>query len=312
MAGVGAYAHASADSAGGIPVGLTSTQVAVVWAASSTAADPSLAVTAVGTSAVAVVEYATVAHGAGSRVVGWVTGSGDYKIEFTSGFEVQVLVCDIGSLAPVVSPCGITDAFARVLASGLGTSDSTLVWTGDSSYSPDDGLSVDGSHAVIVDRYNLSGFANFVGSFLGPIPASNEFRVKFSFSLIDANEPVLSFAEWKAVSVVATSTSPSTDSGVLIGSGGGGTVAFLSFTFSEGVTYAAHYLRETDGACHLNVWDAAGTEPAGWMVSGNNIHDLGSTFPVGYEPSSDRYPSVGTVLVSDLDIVGVNRCTSGV
>jgi hypothetical protein len=194
---------------------------------------------------------------------------------------------------------GITDTYTRTVSNGWGTCDAGLTWTGSSP-----SLSVNGSVGHILDTYSEGGYGQTVTATLQSLPSQPgpewSFRVSISFSIVDANEPYIELGEWGHVILV-----PTTSGGVMgIGSGAG--YDEVAYTCSSGVTYDIHY--EGDGAyqaCRANIWVHGTTEPSGWMVTGTTTHGRGSTFAVSYSSSTDRYPTVGTVTIDNLDISGV-------
>ncbi len=184
--------------------------------------------------------------------------------------------------------CGITDSFDRSGAT-LGTSDAGYEWTSFGA-----GGSTDGTRALLVD-----GSSHFLTEYLAQF-----WDVTYEFEFLDHDQHVLNLSgsDWEVV-IRHRSTSP-----FLSIEDPDNSSNVLPMSWTTNLVYKIHVLIDEDGG-HVNVWDAADPEPAGWMLEQltSTIADLGDLSL--YNTSGISGTGTSDLLIDNLSVSGVDRCT---
>lgn len=188
--------------------------------------------------------------------------------------------------------CGITDTFDRANQSGLGTSDAGIDWSGDMSPWS---ISSNTAHVGPITNMFKSGILVFDK---GADTATVTCQIT-SFSTDDPDviyvylgfDTTSDFAEVH-LQVNGTVTL-ATVAGNVFGSAG---------VFPTGLVKLKINITGTTAQC--KVWDAAATEPVGWLL----------TNTVAAETAIDGYiglaatPGTASALFNDYDVVGIDKC----
>jgi hypothetical protein len=224
----------------------------------------------------------------------WLTPSGILSIrnKTNTGWTV---IC----LAPCTDPCGITDTFTRTVASGWGTSDSTLVWTNSGV------TSVNGTQGVLA----VNTWADLAALIVAP---NLDMTFDFICSAIGAGVYIEVFTSDNSNELcdfyISDSIYPNNIQVVRSPDTIFGSSDFGGFVLAG--TVVNHCRIQVDNAGgRIKLW-TGGTEPGPWTVDSTTVAP--TPFDGGPVELFVRY-SIGDggthFYMDNLNITGVNSCT---